>query len=85
MIIDLFLFRIKKSYVFQSLCCLFAVKLQTFRLVEYEDELDLLAVVVTDGKDGEGRARIRLHDNQSGKLLRTVELTESWDEVTDLS
>ncbi|XP_075896154.1 DDB1- and CUL4-associated factor 17 isoform X2 [Nelusetta ayraudi] len=54
---------------------------ETFRIVEYEDELDLLAVVVTDGKDGEGRAHIRLHDNQSGKLLRTVELTESWDET----
>lgn len=53
--------------------------------MEYEDELDLLAVVVTDGKDGEGRAQVRLHDNESGKLLRTVELTESWDEVTDLS
>lgn len=62
----------------------FAAKIQTFRIVEYEDELDLLAVVVTDGKDGEGRAHVRLHDNQSGKLLRTVELTESWDEVTDL-
>lgn len=52
-------------------------------MVEYEDELDLLAVVVTNGEEGEGRAHIRLHDNQSGKLLRTVDLTEPWDEVID--
>ena len=57
---------------------------QTFRMVEYEDELDLLAVVVTNGEEGEGRAHIRLHDNQSGRLLRTVDLVEPWDEVSDL-
>ncbi|KAM7380546.1 hypothetical protein PAMP_003834 [Pampus punctatissimus] len=52
---------------------------ETFRMVEYEDELDLLAVVVTNGE--EGRAHIRLHDNQSGQLLRTVDLVEPWDET----
>lgn len=62
--------------------CAFRI-LQTFRMVEYEDELDLLAVVVTNDEEGEGRAHIRLHDNQSGKLLRTVDLTEPWDEVID--
>lgn len=50
-------------------------------MLKYEDELDLLAVVVTNGVEGEGRAHIRLHDNQSGQLLRTVDLTEQWDEV----
>ncbi|XP_041806320.1 DDB1- and CUL4-associated factor 17 isoform X2 [Chelmon rostratus] len=54
---------------------------ETFRMVEYEDELDLLAVVVTNGEEGEGRAHIRLHDNQSGQLLRTVNLAEAWDET----
>ncbi|XP_042351115.1 DDB1- and CUL4-associated factor 17 isoform X2 [Plectropomus leopardus] len=54
---------------------------ETFRMVEYEDELDLLAVVVTNGEEGEGRAQIRLHDNQSGQLLRTVDLVEPWDET----
>ncbi|TNN54233.1 DDB1- and CUL4-associated factor 17 [Liparis tanakae] len=53
----------------------------TFRIVEYEDELDLLAVVVTNGEEGEGRAQIQLHDNQSGQLLRTVHLLEPWDET----
>ncbi len=52
-------------------------------MVEYEDELDLLAVVVTNGEEGEGRAHIRLHDNLSGRLLRTVDLVEPWDEVSD--
>ncbi|XP_036966315.1 DDB1- and CUL4-associated factor 17 [Acanthopagrus latus] len=54
---------------------------ETFRMVEYEDELDLLAVVVTNGEEGEGRAHIQLHDNQSGQLLRTVDLVEPWDET----
>lgn len=50
-------------------------------MVEYEDELDLLAAVVTDGSEGEGRAHIQLYDNQSGQLLRRVDLSEPWDEV----
>ncbi|XP_061548624.1 DDB1- and CUL4-associated factor 17 isoform X2 [Phycodurus eques] len=54
---------------------------ETFRMVVYEDELDLLAVVVTNGADGEGRAQVRLHDNQSGQLLKTVDLLEKWDET----
>ncbi|TKS67222.1 DDB1- and CUL4-associated factor 17 [Collichthys lucidus] len=54
---------------------------ETFRMLEYEDELDLLAAVVTNGEEGEGRAHIQLHDNQSGQLLRTVELDEPWDET----
>lgn len=54
---------------------------KTFRMVEYEDELDLLAIVVTNGEEGEGRAYIQLHDNQTGQLLRTIALVESWDET----
>ncbi|XP_069009899.1 DDB1- and CUL4-associated factor 17 isoform X1 [Embiotoca jacksoni] len=54
---------------------------ETFRMVEFEDELDLLAVVITNGEEGEGKAHIRLRDNQSGKLERTIELVEPWDET----
>lgn len=54
---------------------------ETFRMAEYEDELDLLAVVVTNGEEEEGRAQIRLYDNQNGRLLRTIELAETWDET----
>lgn len=52
-------------------------------MVEYEDELDLLAIVVTNGEEGEGRACIQLHDNQTGQLLRTIDLIETWDEVSN--
>ncbi|KPP75761.1 DDB1- and CUL4-associated factor 17-like, partial [Scleropages formosus] len=51
----------------------------TFRVVEYEDELDLLAVVEVTLRDEKGRANVGLHDNQSGVLMKTVELVESWD------
>ncbi|XP_058479281.1 DDB1- and CUL4-associated factor 17 [Solea solea] len=54
---------------------------ETFRMVEYEDELDLLAVVVTNGEEGEGRALIRLHNNQNGQLQRKIDLLEPWDET----
>ncbi|XP_022068919.2 DDB1- and CUL4-associated factor 17 [Acanthochromis polyacanthus] len=54
---------------------------ESFRMLEYEDELDLLALVITDGEEGEGKAHIRLHDNQSGELQRRVDLVEPWDET----
>ncbi|KAM6934475.1 DDB1- and CUL4-associated factor 17 [Xenentodon cancila] len=53
----------------------------TFRMVEYEDELDLLAVVVTNGEEEEGRAHIQLHDNQTGQIQRKIDLVEPWDET----
>ncbi|XP_061579517.1 DDB1- and CUL4-associated factor 17 [Cololabis saira] len=54
---------------------------ETFRMVEYEDELDLLAVVVTNGEEEEGRAQIQLHDNQTGQIQRKIDLVEPWDET----
>ncbi|KAM4608991.1 DDB1- and CUL4-associated factor 17 [Polymixia lowei] len=54
---------------------------ETFRTVEYEDELDLLAVVVTDSEEVEQRAHVCLHDNNTGQLLKRVPLVESWDET----
>ncbi|KAG7258299.1 hypothetical protein CRUP_009602, partial [Coryphaenoides rupestris] len=55
---------------------------ETFRLVEYEDEVDLLALLVTGGdgeEQAEGRAHVKLHDNKSGELLKTVPLAQAWD------
>ncbi|XP_010889248.1 DDB1- and CUL4-associated factor 17 isoform X2 [Esox lucius] len=52
---------------------------ETFRMVEYEDELDLLAVVEVTHREDEGHAHIRLHDNHTGALLKSVPLVESWD------
>ncbi|KAM9344086.1 DDB1- and CUL4-associated factor 17 [Pholidichthys leucotaenia] len=54
---------------------------KTFRMIEFEDEADLLAVVMTNGTEVEGRAYIQLYDNQSGKLLRTFDMVEMWDET----
>uniref|UniRef100_A0AAY4AYW3 DDB1- and CUL4-associated factor 17 n=1 Tax=Denticeps clupeoides TaxID=299321 RepID=A0AAY4AYW3_9TELE len=52
---------------------------ETFKSVEYEDELDLLAVVDITHVEEEGKANVRLHDNQNGALMKTVPLLESWD------
>lgn len=57
---------------------------QTFRLLEYEDELDLLAIAVTNGEGEEGRAHVQLHDNQTGRLQRKIDLDEPWDEVCNI-
>lgn len=55
---------------------------ETFRMVEFEDELDLLAVVVTHSAETEeGKAHVRLHDNKTGMLLKMVPLEEPWDET----
>lgn len=58
--------------------------MQTFRLVECEDELDLLAAVVTNGEEEEACGYIQLHDNQTGTLQRKIDLAEIWDEVSVL-
>uniref|UniRef100_A0A672JFH8 DDB1 and CUL4 associated factor 17 n=1 Tax=Salarias fasciatus TaxID=181472 RepID=A0A672JFH8_SALFA len=54
---------------------------ETFRMVVYENEIDLLAVVITNGVDGEGRAQVQLRDNHSGQIWRAVDLEELWDET----
>ncbi|XP_035266907.1 DDB1- and CUL4-associated factor 17 isoform X1 [Anguilla anguilla] len=52
---------------------------ETFRMVEYEDELDLLAVVEVMNTEEEGKAHVCLHDNQTGMFKKKVPLVESWD------
>lgn len=54
---------------------------QTFRMVEYEDELDLLTVVVTRREES-GEAAVCLHDNNNGAIMKRIPLQESWDEVS---
>ncbi|XP_041117821.1 DDB1- and CUL4-associated factor 17 isoform X2 [Polyodon spathula] len=49
---------------------------KTFRIVEYEDELELLAVTQTET---EGKALIGLYDNQTGAVIKDIALEESWD------
>ncbi|XP_043085511.1 DDB1- and CUL4-associated factor 17 isoform X2 [Puntigrus tetrazona] len=52
---------------------------ETFRMVKYEDELDLLAVVAITHTEDEGQAHLQLHDNKTGVLLKRVPLKEPWD------
>ncbi|KAF7709549.1 DDB1- and CUL4-associated factor 17 [Silurus meridionalis] len=52
---------------------------ETFKMVKYEDELDLLAVVDVKHTENEGQASVRLHHNKSGVLLKKIVLQEPWD------
>ncbi|XP_062861540.1 DDB1- and CUL4-associated factor 17 [Trichomycterus rosablanca] len=52
---------------------------ETFKMVKYEDELDLLAVVDVSHSGDEGQACVRLHHNKSGELLQKTVLQEPWD------
>ncbi|MBN3326440.1 DCA17 factor, partial [Atractosteus spatula] len=52
---------------------------ETFQCVEYEDELDLLAVVSVTQTESEGKAHVGIYDNWSGVLMKSVPLVESWD------
>ncbi|KAF5905859.1 DDB1- and CUL4-associated factor 17, partial [Clarias magur] len=52
---------------------------ETFKMVKYEDELDLLAIVEISHTEHEGQASVRLHHNKSGALLKRIALEEPWD------
>ncbi|KAF4086977.1 hypothetical protein AMELA_G00090600 [Ameiurus melas] len=52
---------------------------ETFKMVKYEDELDLLAIVDVSHREDEGQASVRLHHNKSGALLKKIALQEPWD------
>ncbi|XP_069472297.1 DDB1- and CUL4-associated factor 17 [Ambystoma mexicanum] len=52
---------------------------ETFKLVDYEDELDLLSVVAVTQTESEGRAQLGFYCNETGALLKSIFLEESWD------
>ncbi|XP_035378828.1 DDB1- and CUL4-associated factor 17 isoform X1 [Electrophorus electricus] len=52
---------------------------ETFKMVKYEDELDLLAIVDVSHTEDEGQANVRLHDNKNGALMKRISLKEPWD------
>uniref|UniRef100_A0A8D2JSU6 DDB1 and CUL4 associated factor 17 n=1 Tax=Sciurus vulgaris TaxID=55149 RepID=A0A8D2JSU6_SCIVU len=52
---------------------------ETFKIVDYEDELDLLSVVAVTQIDAEGKAHLDFHCNEHGTLLKSIPLVESWD------
>uniref|UniRef100_A0AAY5EHR3 DDB1- and CUL4-associated factor 17 n=1 Tax=Electrophorus electricus TaxID=8005 RepID=A0AAY5EHR3_ELEEL len=55
---------------------------ETFKMVKYEDELDLLAIVDVSHTEDEGQANVRLHDNKNGALMKRISLKEPWDVVS---
>ncbi|XP_074926223.1 DDB1- and CUL4-associated factor 17 isoform X2 [Chelonoidis abingdonii] len=54
---------------------------ETFKIVDYEDELDLLSVVAVTQTGADGKAHLDLHCNEHGILLKSIPLAESWDVV----
>ncbi|XP_075465198.1 DDB1- and CUL4-associated factor 17 isoform X2 [Ascaphus truei] len=52
---------------------------ETFKILDYEDELDLLSVVAVTQIEEEGKAHVDLHCNKTGTLLKKITLQESWD------
>ncbi|XP_074159236.1 DDB1- and CUL4-associated factor 17 isoform X2 [Sminthopsis crassicaudata] len=52
---------------------------ETFKIVDYEDELDLLSVVAVTQLDTDGKAHLDFHCNEHGTLLKSIPLVESWD------
>lgn len=55
---------------------------ETFKIVDYEDELDLLSVLAVTQIDTEGKAHLDFHCNEYGTLLKSIPLVESWDVVS---
>ncbi|XP_030343396.1 DDB1- and CUL4-associated factor 17 [Strigops habroptila] len=52
---------------------------ETFKIVDYEDELDLLSIVAVTQIGADGRAHLDFHCNERGILLKSIPLLESWD------
>ncbi|XP_062435048.1 DDB1- and CUL4-associated factor 17 isoform X4 [Rhea pennata] len=52
---------------------------ETFKIVDYEDELDLLSIVAVTQIGADGRAHLDFHCNEHGILLKSIPLLESWD------
>uniref|UniRef100_A0A8D0GXE7 DDB1 and CUL4 associated factor 17 n=1 Tax=Sphenodon punctatus TaxID=8508 RepID=A0A8D0GXE7_SPHPU len=55
---------------------------ETFKIVDYEDELDLLSIVAVSQVGADGRAHIDFHCNEHGSRLKRIPLVESWDIVS---
>uniref|UniRef100_A0A8D0KWD9 DDB1 and CUL4 associated factor 17 n=1 Tax=Strix occidentalis caurina TaxID=311401 RepID=A0A8D0KWD9_STROC len=52
---------------------------ETFKIVDYEDELDLLSTVAVTQIGADGKAHLDFHCNEHGILLKSIPLLESWD------
>ncbi|NXV25872.1 DCA17 factor, partial [Rissa tridactyla] len=52
---------------------------ETFKIVDYEDELDLLSTVAVTEIGADGKAHLDFRCNDHGILLKSIPLLESWD------
>ena len=59
------------------------VVIQPIQSATYEDDLDLLVVTQINQclDDDHYTAQVHLHDNQTGNLIKTIDLVEKWDTV----
>ncbi|XP_063174266.1 DDB1- and CUL4-associated factor 17 isoform X3 [Candoia aspera] len=52
---------------------------ETFKIVDYEDELNLLSVVAVTQTGVDGAAHLDFHCNEQGTRLKSFPFVESWD------
>ncbi|XP_067843573.1 DDB1- and CUL4-associated factor 17 isoform X2 [Heptranchias perlo] len=52
---------------------------ETFKMVDYEDELELLTVLAVAPTDAEENTHLDFYDNQSGILIKSIPIREPWD------
>nr|XP_028605672.1 DDB1- and CUL4-associated factor 17 isoform X2 [Podarcis muralis]XP_028605683.1 DDB1- and CUL4-associated factor 17 isoform X2 [Podarcis muralis] len=52
---------------------------ETFKIVDYEDELNLLSVVAVTQIGADGAAHLDFHCNEFGTRLKSIPFAESWD------
>ncbi|KAH0621480.1 hypothetical protein JD844_022837 [Phrynosoma platyrhinos] len=52
---------------------------ETFKIVDYEDELNLLSIVAVTQIGSDGKAHLDLHCNERGIQLKSIPFVESWD------
>ncbi|KAF7248040.1 DDB1- and CUL4-associated factor 17 [Varanus komodoensis] len=52
---------------------------ETFKIVDYEDELNLLSIVAVTQIGADGTAHLDFHCNEYGTRLKSIPLVESWD------
>ena len=59
--------------------------MQSIQLVDYEDDLDLLVVTAVHQEEDIFRGIMYLYDNETGKLLKEIKMTEPWLEVSKIN
>ncbi|ELT91751.1 hypothetical protein CAPTEDRAFT_155434 [Capitella teleta] len=69
----------KKSYSDDAVDCDYA----SLRHVDYEDDLDIILLTSVTSSNGSYQGRVSLHDNQTGRFLREIELDDPWAECCD--